>query len=85
MTPHEYWTKLVQEFCLSGELVLRGMKLDSIHEVVFDKDIRVLNINDNKIGFIPEEIGRLQSLKALYVNQNYLDKLPYSLAALSNL
>jgi Leucine-rich repeat (LRR) protein len=50
MSPHEQWTKLVQEFYLNGELVLRGMKLDCLHELIFDKDIKVLNLNDNKLA-----------------------------------
>jgi hypothetical protein len=29
---------------LNGELVLRGMKLDSINEIIFEKDVRVLNL-----------------------------------------
>lgn len=82
VTPHEFWNKLLQEFTLNGELVLRAMNIDELHELVFERDLRVLNLTGNKIATIPEAIERLQSLKTLIVSSNELTKLPESIAEL---
>ena len=67
---------MLQEFTLNGELVLRAMNIDELHELVFERDLRVLNVTSNKIASIPEAIERLQGLKALIVSSNELSKLP---------
>jgi hypothetical protein len=59
ITPREYWSRLLQEFTLNGELVMRSMKLDSLNEILFEKDVRVLNLTDNKLTEVSESIERL--------------------------
>jgi len=45
-----------------------------------------LSVGENYLSFIPEEIGSLESLEALYVNDNpNLHALPFELALCSNL
>ena len=53
MTPHEYWTKLIHEFFLAGELDLKNRGLETLHEVVFEIEIKVLNLSHNKLASIP--------------------------------
>jgi len=43
-------------------------------------------VGENYLSFLPEEIGSLESLEALYVNDNpNLHALPFELALCSNL
>ena len=37
LTAHEHWTRLLQEFMMNGELVLRNMKLEELSSIVFEK------------------------------------------------
>lgn len=53
MTEHEQWTRLIQEFMMNGELVLRNMKLEGLHPLVFEKELRVLNLTQNSLTQLP--------------------------------
>lgn len=46
------------------------MNIDELHEIVFERDLKVLNVTGNKIASIPESIEKLQNLKALIVSSN---------------
>lgn len=45
-----------------------------------------LNVGENNLSLLPEEIGQLEKLEQLYINDNpNLDVLPYELALCTNL
>ena len=54
-------------------------------EVGYLKNLRLLNISDNKIHEIPDTIAFLSNLKALYASRNNLKTLPASIGQLSEL
>lgn len=45
-----------------------------------------LNVGENNLSLLPEDIGQLEKLEQLYINDNpNLDVLPYELALCTNL
>lgn len=46
-------------------------------------NLEKINISNNKLEFLPEEIGRITSLKIFDVSNNLLCSLPFSLANLN--
>ena len=44
-----------------------------------------LNISNCEMGFLPQEIGKLKSLKRLDISGNFLNNLPYSIIQLSKI
>lgn len=45
-----------------------------------------LNVGENNLTLLPEDIGQLEKLEQLYINDNpNLDVLPYELALCTNL
>lgn len=45
----EFWGKILYEFTQAGELILRKMNLTHLDELVFEKNLRGLNVSENKI------------------------------------
>ena len=70
-------------------LLLRGQHLETIPKDVFQppfiKNLLVLELGYNKLDHLPPEIGRLQSLQELYLQNNVLRKLPEELGQLVSL
>lgn len=48
------------------------MELTHLDELVFEKNLKGINVTDNKITSISESIGKLDQLKYLIVNNNNL-------------
>jgi leucine-rich repeat protein SHOC2 len=45
-----------------------------------------LNVGENNLGYLPEEIGTLENLESLYINDNpNLHNLPFELALCTKL
>lgn len=49
------------------------------------KNVKILNLEDNKLDSIPQEIGELKKLEHLNVSENNLKNIPSSLAKCRNL
>lgn len=47
--------------------------------------LEILNLANCEIGFLPQEIGKLKTLKKLNISGNLLNNLPYSIIQLSKL
>lgn len=67
------------EFTQSGELILRKMNLTALDEQVYEKNLKGINVTDNRITTISESIYKLDQLKYLIANNNELQSLPNSL------
>ena len=63
----EHWSKLLYEFCQNGELILRKMDLTELNYLVYEKDLRGINVSDNKIKKIENEIAKIHNLRYLIV------------------
>lgn len=82
----EKMKKLINEFCINGELVLKGMNVAELSDLIFDKNIRLINVSDNRLQEINPKIQKLQeSLRMLYLNGNQLECIPGFLGNLYNL
>ncbi len=49
------------------------------------KDVRILDLSENRLTTLPKEIGKLQKLQKLYLNENRLITLPKEIGQLKNL
>lgn len=49
------------------------------------KNLLCLDVSENKLGYLPDELGGLQSLTDLLVSQNFIDALPDSIGKHINL
>lgn len=49
-------------------------------------NLTYLSVGENNLSYLPEEIGTLESLETLYINENpLLHNLPFELALCTNL
>lgn len=55
------------------------MNLTALDEQVFEKNLKGINVTENKISTISESIYKLDQLKYLIANNNELQSLPNSL------
>ena len=78
------WEFLLREFVVNNtQLDLRGKELNNISPILWERypNIQVLDLSQNPIQ-IPEEIGMLEGLKTLRLQQCGLKSLPMSVLKL---
>ncbi|XP_038247032.1 leucine-rich repeat-containing protein 69 isoform X2 [Dermochelys coriacea] len=69
------------------KLHLFGNKITTISPAIFDglEKLILLNLNNNKLKYLPPEIHRLENLKNMNLNNNQLESIPKELCSLQKL
>ncbi|XP_029447516.1 leucine-rich repeat-containing protein 69 isoform X2 [Rhinatrema bivittatum] len=69
------------------KLFMFGNKITTISTKIFDglENLIILNLNNNKIKYIPPEIHRLSNLQHLTLNGNQLKSIPKEISLLKNI
>ncbi|XP_053874056.1 leucine-rich repeat-containing protein 69 isoform X2 [Malaclemys terrapin pileata] len=69
------------------KLHLFGNKITTISPTIFDglEKLIFLNLNNNKLKYLPPEIHRLENLENMNLNNNELESIPKELCALQKL
>ena len=61
------------------------MGLKQIDRLVYEKNLRGLNLTDNQLQELSEDIIQLQDLKYIILNNNEIKILPYNLGKIPEL
>jgi Leucine-rich repeat (LRR) protein len=74
-----------ETFKLCYQLDYLIKKLNLNYSIYYMYNIKLLNLNHNKLSKIPKEIGQLKHLHFLYLNDNELSEIPKEIGQLQQL
>ncbi|XP_066581605.1 leucine-rich repeat protein 1-like [Prorops nasuta] len=75
----------LKELYLAHNQLGKTVKWTWLDQSPIINNLRLLDISNNLLSFLPNQIGKLKNLTDLKVNQNLLKYLPHSIGNLSNL